>query len=136
MFPEVLEIIVGHAIRTDDLHDAVLSGYRRVALPGRPYPTIIRDPASRISGKLITNLTDAELAMFDAYEEDFYVRTPVTVESDAGAKETFVYVDSRPALSFALRDWDPEEFRTKHLTAFVEKLRTGFTPSSNPGTSR
>ena len=69
MFPEVLAIVLGRNFNNEDMIDAILQGYRRVAIPDRTYPTGIESPDSHINGKLIAGITEADLQRLDAYEE-------------------------------------------------------------------
>ncbi len=122
MYPEVISIILGRPVASGGLCDAILGGYRRVAVPGRVYPTGIPSAAHQIQGKLIQNLTAAEVGLLDLYEESFYVRTPVFVLTDGGREEAFVYIDGRNPLPFAVQDWDQEVFEREYLQAFIRDL--------------
>ena len=126
MFPEVIEIILGRPIAPEELADAVLEGYRRVAIPDRPYPTGIPALGFHIEGKILGPITEQELEQLDAYEESFYIRIPVSVSTQKGQQTAFTYIDGIGELPFALHDWDPEMFQRKHLQAFLAKLRKGW----------
>jgi gamma-glutamylcyclotransferase (GGCT)/AIG2-like uncharacterized protein YtfP len=50
---------------------AVLRGFRRVALRGTPYPTLLRAPGAAVAGKLL-RVTPAQLARLHRYEGRAY----------------------------------------------------------------
>lgn len=125
MFPEVFSIVLGRTVQNEDLSDATLTGYRRIAVPGRTYPTGIVSSGSLIRGKLIRDLSDADLERLDAYEESFYVRKTVDVQTSKGMEEAFAYIDGRNPLPFECHDWNPETFE-KTFPAFISKLRAGW----------
>lgn len=123
MYSDVIRIVLNRAIDDLEIRHAVLDGYRRVAVPGRPYPTGIPQPGSRIRGKIITGLSKKDLARLDAYEEAFYVRQTITVQTERGMEEALAYIDGRSPLPFAAEEWDAEFFIKEHLFEFVEKLK-------------
>lgn len=122
MYSDVIRIVLNRAIDDLEIRDAVLDGYRRIAVPERPYPTGIAQPGSQIRGKIITGLSGKDIQRLDAYEESFYVRQTVTVQTERGMAEAFVYIDSRSPLPFAAEEWDAKRFEKDHLAAFAEKL--------------
>lgn len=61
MFPEVIEIVLGRKLLREELNDAVLEGFRRVAIPNRPYPTGLSAVGCRIEGKILGPITSQEL---------------------------------------------------------------------------
>ena len=121
-----METILGRPVAVEELRDAVLEGYRRVAVPDRPYPTGIPAPEFRIEGKLLGPITEPELQKLDAYEESFYIRIPVSVTTRDGIHRALTYIDSRSPLPFELQEWDPETFRKYHLKNFAKKLLAGW----------
>lgn len=124
MYPEVVQTILGRSIAATELRDATLEGYRRVAIPDRPYPTGVPVPGFRIEGKLLGPITESELQKLDAYEESFYVRIAVSVTTHEGIREALTYIDGRSQLPFTLQNWDPEKFEKHHLETFIQKLKT------------
>ena len=124
MYPEVAGIILGRSVDSHHLVDAMVKNYRRIAIPGRPYPTGIAAPIHQIHGKLLLGLSKSDLKRLDAYEESFYIRKRVTVEIADGLRNAFLYVDSRNPLPFPIQEWDAEKFEREHLPAFVKSLGT------------
>lgn len=66
--------------RRYDRHPAVLVGYRKVEVSDG-YPYIVRDPAGRVDGFMLTGIDNDALATLDAYEDEgsLYRRTEVAV---------------------------------------------------------
>jgi gamma-glutamylcyclotransferase (GGCT)/AIG2-like uncharacterized protein YtfP len=124
MFPEVTSIVLGRNVNDDDFLDAMLRHYRRVAIPERSYPTCIKFAGSSVKGTVILNLSEDDLKKLDAYEESFYRRMEVNVETARGSISAYAYVDSRDPLPFELTEWDRETFARDFLSNFVQGLRS------------
>lgn len=123
MYPEVIRIVLHRTIDDLEIRDAVLEGYRRVAVPARSYPTGIAALGSKIHGKLVSGLTEEDLRRLDAYEASFYVRTTVSVQTDRGMAKAFAYIDGRDPLPFPIREWDAETYEKEHLATFINTLK-------------
>lgn len=95
--PELLARFAGHAV---PLSPATLHGWRRVALPGTPYPTLRRARAT-VSGAVAT-VDRAALARLSAYEGPRYRLTPVVVRTARGSQAASAWI----APGGTLRDWD------------------------------
>ncbi len=78
---------------------AMLFGFRRTALPCC-YPYVQRDRTARVEGLLLRNLSSAELAVLDAYEEEgiLYSRQRVTVRVGEVTYHAWTYVGIVEAL--------------------------------------
>ena len=62
--PDVLQAVVGQRWRGEP---ALLVGYGRYRLRGKPYPAIIAEPAGNVAGLLYGGLGPGELALLDSY---------------------------------------------------------------------
>lgn len=81
--PARLEAVLGHAHRGERLR-ARLHGYRRVHSAEYAYPFIVPSPGQAVDGVLVLDLSVADLAALDAYEdvaEGVYERRREVVEA-------------------------------------------------------
>jgi gamma-glutamylcyclotransferase (GGCT)/AIG2-like uncharacterized protein YtfP len=87
-FPEILEILLG---RVPPLAPAAVTGWRVRALPGVTYPGLVADPGTTAEGVLITGLTEAELRILDAFEDDLYEPAVLPLAGGAGRARAYVW---------------------------------------------
>jgi len=97
-----------------------------------------------VVGKVLTGLTEQEMAVFDAFEGDEYYKQSVTAELPASVDEeeardkpetidTFLYCWSDSLRSQLLNEeWSYERFRDENLGRYVEMCR-GFEEELNGG---
>ena len=92
MFPDVW----ARAAREECVsRKAVLHGYEARRLSGVSFPGLIEAPDVRTPGLVYMDVSPEAMVRLDAYEDDFYVRIPVTVELEDGeALEAQVYLIS------------------------------------------
>lgn len=126
MYPEIIRIALKRIIDDLEIRDAVLDGYRRVAIADKFYPTGIASPGSTIHGKLISGLSDDDLERLDRYEASFYVRKTVTVRTERGVEEVFAYIDGRNPLPFALKEWDQKMYEEQVFSREKKKITLSF----------
>lgn len=111
LIPEIVRTVLG---RTPTATPAVLQGYRRCSLRGQAFPGLLRAPGHRTRGALI-ELAPAELRRLDRYEDDFYLRRPVTVALDDGSPvraQTYVLSAKHRRLASG-RAWSLATFRAR-----------------------
>ena len=79
---------------------AVLQGYRKI-VGETPYPFIIPDTDSHVSGTLLRQVDSEALARFDRYEDEgrLYQRIPVLVEIGGVAQPCHTYVGAAIAVA-------------------------------------
>ncbi|KAL0922193.1 hypothetical protein M5K25_006162 [Dendrobium thyrsiflorum] len=58
---------------------AILNGYHRYSIKGRVYPAILPVESKKVIGRVIKGVTDAELHVLDAFEDEEYKRSTVEV---------------------------------------------------------
>lgn len=92
--PAVLGPMSGMPALARRLRPARLAGWRRVALRGTPYPTLLRDPACAVDGGVL-RVGAAPLARLAAYEGSAYRLVPVRVETARGAVRARAWVAPR-----------------------------------------
>lgn len=71
---------------------AVLPGYRRVALPGRPWPGVIPVRRAVTPGTLYDDLSPADLTRLDRYEGTEYRRAVVRVLASGRPRRSWIYL--------------------------------------------
>ncbi|KOX16012.1 gamma-glutamylcyclotransferase family protein [Nocardiopsis sp. NRRL B-16309] len=124
LFPQILRALLG---RVPDSAPAAAPGWRAAPLAAHPYPALV--PASgTASGRLLSELTEAECRVIDTYEGDGY---DVRRLSLVGGEEGWGFVADGP-VDAAPGDWDPDAFAAEHLDAYVEActaLRARLLPS-------
>lgn len=94
---------------------ATLDGYRRVALRGRTYPGLIRDPGAMVEGLACLSLSDGDLRRLIDFEGDEYDRATVRVTLTDGRSlgaTVFLY-SPRHAHRLTDEPWDPKRFQPK-----------------------
>lgn len=121
MFPPVWERVV---TGTYTSCDATLDGYRRLAVIGEDYPVAVADTTQRIKGILYRYITPHDLLLLDAFEGEYYQRTPVTVTTPTTtlAAETYVLKPTFHHIA-ATHPWDVETFRRSGLARFMARYQ-------------
>ncbi|KAG6591643.1 AIG2-like protein D, partial [Cucurbita argyrosperma subsp. sororia] len=116
MADEVLRILLK---RDPQSSAAVLNGYQRLSIKGRVYPAIIPVNSKKVSGKILSGITDSEMDTLDAYENVEYKRSTVEVSLMDSFEKLLVYAyvwcnEKDPEL---YGEWDFEEWKRDHLDA-------------------
>ncbi len=101
----VLERMAGRRGLARRLRPARLRGYRRVALRGTPYPTLVRDPRAATEGALL-RIGPAATARLQAYEGPLYRLRPVRALTGRGRAAARAWM-AEPRRADRLRDWSP-----------------------------
>jgi gamma-glutamylcyclotransferase (GGCT)/AIG2-like uncharacterized protein YtfP len=102
--PRVFARFAGRA----PLHRALparLPGFRRVALRGTPYPTLLRG-AGEVAGLLLPRLAPAAMARLSAYEGASYALVPLCVATPRGPRRVRAWMAARWRAD-AARAWVP-----------------------------
>ncbi|MGW6456293.1 gamma-glutamylcyclotransferase family protein [Streptomyces sp. NPDC055078] len=111
-FPEVLRALLGRIPRTTP---AAASGWRAAALDRRVYPGLVA--AEQVAtGLRLDDLTPQEWRVLDDFEDDQYALRPIPL---SGGTHGWAYV--WPDLDVLPENWDPEEFRARHLRAYASR---------------
>ncbi|WOG81316.1 hypothetical protein DCAR_0100462 [Daucus carota subsp. sativus] len=121
---EVVKVLLKRIPRTSP---ATLNNYHRFSIKERVYPAILPVADKKVTGKVLSEITDPELLVLDAFEDVEYERQTVDVTlSDTSEKlKVFAYVwrnSTDPAL---YGEWDLEEWKKVHMKDFV-KMTMGF----------
>jgi gamma-glutamylcyclotransferase (GGCT)/AIG2-like uncharacterized protein YtfP len=118
--PEVLQLVVG---RVPDSEAAVLEGYACYYVEGATFPGIIAEKSAATCGRVLKDLTEAELTALDRYEDSFYQRLAVTVVVDGSECSAMAYVV--PAVYkhiLSEQRWTWDEFERIHLAQYVARM--------------
>jgi gamma-glutamylcyclotransferase (GGCT)/AIG2-like uncharacterized protein YtfP len=112
MFAEVWQPLVVGRYRSEP---AILSGYRRFAVPGVAYPGVVAAPGQQVAGLLYRDVGPDDLARLDLFEGAEYRRDALPVTLADGSvlnAETYVWLD-HDRLSDT--PWLPEAFRLREF---------------------
>jgi gamma-glutamylcyclotransferase (GGCT)/AIG2-like uncharacterized protein YtfP len=110
--PRVLAARAGQGGLARRLAPARLPGWRRVALRGTPYPTLVRDPGAATEGAVLRGaLAPAAMARLAAYEGPSYRLVPVRAETAAGDRWARAWVAEAWRADPARRGWAPPPAR-------------------------
>ena len=113
MFDEVITTLIG---RLPDHREASADGWAVVRLPEPVYPGLVRSPGSSARGRVYSGLTAEEWHLLDAFEDDEYQLSPITLV--AAHVESLTYAWPHPLLEVP---WEPSDFRTWQLSAYLER---------------
>jgi hypothetical protein len=105
MGPAVFAAVAGTAAPLAAARPALLAGWRRVALRGTPYPTLLRDAAGVVDGVLVT-LPPSLLPRLHAYEGALYRFLPVRVASGTRLNAARAWI-ARPDRADPATAWRP-----------------------------
>ncbi len=112
-FDAVLKALLG---RVPASNPASAPEWRAAALEGRVYPGLVAAPGATAAGLLLTDLTDQEWRLLDAFEDDRYDLREVALSTgDRGLAYLWPSGETRP------ENWDPAEFKELHLPAYAER---------------
>jgi gamma-glutamylcyclotransferase (GGCT)/AIG2-like uncharacterized protein YtfP len=123
LFPEILHLLLG---RLPVSSEAVLPGYHRFSIHDGPcvraYPAVFPQPGAEVHGLLLHGLSPAEQAVLDAYEDDDYIKTAVTVVQKGEMTDANVYVWHTGKKGQLRGTWDAEQFRAQNLQTYIERM--------------
>jgi len=103
-----------------------LAGHRIQRVKAGDFPAIVIDPESSepVPGLVIKNIPPDALERLDQYEDSFYERNAVHIDTDSGTVEAHVYrVPPRLAEKILSEDpWTLEWFETEALNRYWNGL--------------
>lgn len=118
--PEVLQAVIGQ--RRAGV-PALLSGYRRFRVPGKPYPAMVVEARSSVPGLLYEGLSAAALEQLDYYEGELYERRELLVQVQSVQVPAMSYVLGQAHGSLIAEEpWDLQAFEREHLASYLERL--------------
>jgi len=121
LVPEILEAVT----RMNNLNSVsgMLSGYRIYRVEGGDFPGISKGDGS-VPGRVLLNVPELAMIRLDAYEDTFYVRETVEIETDSGLKSAFAYTVPSEIAASVLSDetWTLDWFQQEALTHYWARL--------------
>lgn len=135
MAEEVVQTLLG---RVPARCPAVISDYRRYAIINRQYPAIIPAPGSVVRGKVMFDLSPAEMKLLDLFEDEEYTREVVSAQPGEGQElpageegptgrlpiDASVYVWGDRLGKTLKGEWDYEAWRAQYLNSYVDMCKT------------
>ncbi|POO03878.1 Gamma-glutamylcyclotransferase, AIG2-like [Trema orientale] len=104
---------------------AFLNGFHRYSIKGRVYPAILPVENKKVSGRVLTGITEPELYILDMFEDEEYERRIVEVSlvdsSERLLAHTYVWSNKDDPNLYG--EWDFEEWKQLHLNDFVEMTK-------------
>ena len=114
LFGPVLEALLG---RVPESREGRVRGWHRFRIRGQVYPAVARVEGAEVVGRVLLGLSPEEKDLLDWFEDEEYVKVPVTV-APCGT-EAWIY--AREEVGGDLHGaWDAEAFERDHLMAFAE----------------
>lgn len=120
---DIISLLIG---RVPVQEEAVLEDFCCYYVQGATFPGITPFEGGQVNGQLLMDLSLEELSRLDDYEDVFYIRRQVDVNSFDQTIEAHAYVVEASASSvLSDRQWTLEEFRRLHFTSYLERMRGG-----------
>lgn len=136
MDADILTAVLGRRLSPAHMETATLFGVRRVFVPRRPYPMLIRHPGARIGAMLLRGLGPRDMARLDRYEGQEYrrirsVRAAAMMARDRNGRTRPVWLYVHKAAENSKgRDWHFTAWVSRHKTAALARLSGPSTPSA------
>ncbi|MDH5473777.1 MAG: gamma-glutamylcyclotransferase [Gammaproteobacteria bacterium] len=118
MFAPVWDRIIANHYQKCEAH---LHGFKRLSIKNEVYPALVKAHEHSVSGVLIFDLRDSDLASLDQFEGDYYQRTPVQVEDKNGTLHlSDVYLFDQQYSHLLLdSEWDLNKFSQTGIDEFL-----------------
>ena len=120
MVPRLMAAITGSYF---SYADAILKDYARYGVTNAPYPGLVFERDACTRGVVYFDIDTGSLHRMDRYEDDYYGRIRVGVDTSEKPVPTETYV-FKAAFRHLLSDsaWNPETFRQTHLERYIERF--------------
>ncbi|XP_058183887.1 AIG2-like protein D [Rhododendron vialii] len=121
------EVVTVLLKRVPDSSPAILHDFHRFSIKGRIYPAILPVENKKVTGRVLSGITDPELDVLDTFEDVEYERRTIEVSlMDSSQKLTaYAYVWANINDPNLYGDWHFEEWRLAHMKDFIN-MTTGF----------
>lgn len=118
--PDILHAVVGERWHGSA---AVLEGYARYRVRGKPYPAIIAEPAGSVLGLLYTEVSAPAIERLDRYEGELYERRTFTVRVGSSPVAAVGYVlGHRHRSLLSTEGWDLAAFERDELGQYLQRI--------------
>lgn len=122
LFPEVFEAVTGRVFVS---LEAAVTGLVRYGVRDAVFPGVVVGRNDRLEGRVYLDVDPRTLARLDRFEDVLYERRAVEAHLADGrtlAADAWV-VPPRHAGELDGAPWDPETFRRRHLSRYLEMCR-------------
>ena len=116
---EVRQAVLGTDLPSDQLQQAMLSGYEVRRVDGALYPMLVARSDGQVNGLLATGLDVTSLCKLDQFEGVHYRRTSLEVNTVNGPIEADVYLPDQ--LMVAAELWYFDSWYKRDMTSFLER---------------
>ncbi|KAL8267045.1 hypothetical protein R6Q59_004389 [Mikania micrantha] len=119
---DVVQVLLNRIPQTSP---AILHGYHRFSIRGRVYPAILPAENKKVTGKVLTGLSAAEIDVLDMYEDEEYDKRVVDVSllDTSEVLQAYTYVWGNSTDPDLYGEWDFEEFKESNLKDYVEMTK-------------
>jgi gamma-glutamylcyclotransferase (GGCT)/AIG2-like uncharacterized protein YtfP len=119
MFHDVMEAVTGQRFHHEE---ATLKGFARYELRGVIYPGLVKEEEGATLGVLYLDVDEKSLKWLDDFEDDFYKRESVCVETRAARVTALAYVLRDDVATQIVEDqaWSPQDFWREHQKEYID----------------
>lgn len=130
MDEDIRTAVLGGDVLPDSIAPAILNGWRRVGVAGKPYPTLIPHPTGRVSGLAVSGLDPAQMRRLLRYEGEEYCLSEVRIVLECGALAPARAFLCRPGIRASPHEWRLAQWRRHHKSAALARISspTGLYP--------
>ena len=119
--PDVLSRVLQHPVPHTRLMAGTLSGYQRVYVQNRTYPTLI-EGEGKVAGLVFKNCTLIEWARLCAFESSEYAIETLQVQTPAGVADVQAYMPGKTQRATD-RTWSLDTWQRAHKRSFMGNWR-------------
>jgi len=119
----VLNLVSGREFTVVQLRPAILKGYRRLCVSNAVYPGIVPVKGSDVAGVVVRGITPAVATRLDAFENDGYDRTNVTVQTYAGRRVKAAAYVATDRMSLDEVEWKFNAWLKQHRRHYLGRVR-------------
>jgi len=120
---DLLRAVLGRRIEPGELESATLTGFRRVAVAGAPYPALLPRSGATVPGVLFRPRGRRELARIAFFEAGYRLRRCRAIAAD-GHPVFCTHWRIGPDTRLSTREWSPALWRRRDKTGFLRAART------------
>ena len=113
MDQEFLVRVLRRPVAARDLVPAQLSGWRRTAVKGKPYPIVLRQPGASVAGLIFDGASAVDVARLTAYEGAGYRLARGAAESGARRYAVRFFAARPGAYTPTYSEWDFAAWRRR-----------------------
>ena len=119
--PDVLSRVLNHSVPSTRLVSGAITGYQRVYVQNRTYPTLIKGEGI-VSGLVFKNCTNAEWENLCAFEGAEYGVETLSAETADGQLDVQIFMPGKTQKA-SEREWSLETWKRSHKRSFMGNWR-------------